>query len=147
MGVGSEEVKAKLEAKKVPTEQKEIKNSNDLATEWERLIPYYHKEKLAGILKPLTWKEKGQLSKFLKHVGKEEAYKVMKWAVSNWLDFSLEVKSMKAVAMPSLPQVGVLLQHWDIALRESRKLVQLIAKPNKGVKLLSKEEKKQAFGG
>lgn len=96
-------------------EQVVIKNVSQLAAAFQNLVARHHRP---GPLKRFTPKEKGQISLFMRAVGTEHAYDVMRWAIAHWGDLRIEVRRLKGFNVPPLPQPGMLLLHWDVALRE-----------------------------
>ena len=148
--MNSQDTLAHLAAKKATlTVPAEPKNASGLALAWQKLVPHYHDLPALGDglkIKPLVAKEVGMLAKFLKAVGKDQAYGVMHCAVRDWDRLALAVKEQKGESMPTVPRVNYLLRHWDIALGCLKKQQSLIATPhaapNSGVKMMSEAEQK-----
>lgn len=120
------------------TLQKKV-NTRNLVSAWETMSAHYFDP--IGKTKPLVSKEIGQITQFRKAVGNEDAYRVMKWVISNWSQFLFDITDNTGATLSlKQPHVGTLLKYWNVALAGCNKQS---ASPKKtgGVKMLSKEEK------
>jgi hypothetical protein len=90
-----------------------------LAIQWKKYYASRYPGPMSG---HLVKTEQGKLGLFLKAVGELRAESSMAWAIENWVDFMLKVKSDCGVStVPLRPDPGWMLKYCDV-------LLQLIAK-------------------
>lgn len=95
------------------------KNKKNIETVWKDRMGLVYDLK-ANQQPPWTMQQRGQAKLIQKALGDANWYRVVDWVLQHWEQFTVKVKESKGQhTAPSMPQLGYLLKHCDVALQSS----------------------------
>lgn len=88
-------------------------SSKPMGDYWQRLLPMYVDK---GFHKPLTMKELGQITLFIKSAGVVHAAPAMEWAVREWAKMRYRAEEELGEGLPTSPTISGLLRGCSVAV-------------------------------